>query len=147
MSKVAKYLAVTAAAAFTLLAGSQAVAEQVFDSPSGEVRFVKVNGQTAVLVGGEAFPLGTWGRGYIHSQWGNHFLINYHTGGTACPTSWVWLNTGRGQVGLSETFGCAEAAWVEYEEPVVTVTMATTAERSPSSPSYYYNIRTGTLGR
>lgn len=121
MSILTKFAAL-AFSAFAVLA-SPVMAEEVYDSPSGSVRMAELDGQKAVAVGGELLPLGTFSRAYFHARVRDYFLIQYSTGGSACPVEWVWLNTAPGSVGLSESFGCSEWAEVDFDGKIMTVTM------------------------
>lgn len=118
-------IAFTAAvvAAITAPAYCETVADR-FDSASGRVEIVGgPSEKKSVAVGPKILPLEDYYASF-RERAGNLILIETSSGGFACASMFVWLDTTPGRVRLSEPFGtCSDSAEVTDNGASVRVTM------------------------
>lgn len=112
-------------AATAALAGSPALAQEVLDSPSGQVRITGETLKKKVVVGDTVLPIDdSYAYASLGEKVGNLILIHVSSGGTGCPGMFQWLDTTPGQVGLTKEFGtCSDLPVVSHTDEVVTVTL------------------------
>ena len=112
-------------AAIVAMAGAPAFGQEIFDSPSGEVRITGEHHARVVRVGDESISLDS-GYAYasLREKVGNLILVSVSYGGNACPAEFRWLDTTPGKVALTDSFGtCSDLVEISYTAEVVTVTM------------------------
>lgn len=112
-------------ATIAALAGVPTLAQESYDSPSGEVRITGEHFKRVVRVGDKSFPLDSvYAYASLREKVGNLILVSASSGGNACAADFRWLDTTPGKVAMSQSFGtCSDLVDVSNTPEVVTVTM------------------------